>query len=318
MDRALEHYSAALSLQPNNSDFHLFMGFLHGERSQWDRAVASTERAIELDPNNGEKIVDLGFLMARLRRYAEVDALLDRAIALQPDGLHLYDMKAFCRVLAGGTTENARAVLRDAVGRFGEDNVATAAILRPLLTVTALSFLFDDEYPSAMARFPRPSSFPLFTNAATFYLGKAALLRHRGLGQMARAHYDSARVVADSLLAEALRGAVPPWIYVPLLHSQLGLAYAGLGRKAEAIHHGQTAVDLLPLSKSGNFGDRPLEMLALIYTMVGEADAAIDRLELLLSVPSLVSRGSLRVDPQFASLRSHPRFVRLLGGKQAS
>lgn len=307
VDRAWDHYSAAVRLQPNNAELHLFIGYAHATRSEWDKAVASAERAIDLDPYDAGKLRELAFYSIRLKRYAEADALLARAIALHPDGLQLYILKASLWVRAEGTTENARAIIRDAVARFGEDKVAKAA-----LPNTPLLLLFDDEYPSTVARLSRPSTFSAFTNAATFYLGKADFLRHRGHDLLARAHYDSARVVADSLLAVAQRTAAPPGNYVPALHSQLGLAYAGLGRKAEAIHHGQTAVDLLPLSKSGNLGTTRLAALARIYAMVGEVDAAIDRLELLLSVPSDVSRGSLQVDPEFAPLRSHPRFQALL------
>jgi hypothetical protein len=55
-----------------------------------------------------------------------------------------------------------------------------------------------------------------------------------------------------------------------------------------------------------------MEQLARIYTMVGEYDAAIDRLEALLAVPSPMSVPMLRVDPTWNPLRGHPRFRRLL------
>lgn len=64
-------------------------------------------------------------------------------------------------------------------------------------------------------------------------------------------------------MAAEFRRAAPPSLYLPTLHSQLGLAYAGLGRKAEAIQHGQAAVNLLPGSKTGGLGARPLIALAL-------------------------------------------------------
>ena len=54
--------------------------------------------------------------------------------------------------------------------------------------------------------------------------------------------------------------------------------------------------------------------VARIYAMVGEKDAAIERLEYLMSIPSLVSAPLLRVDPTWTPLRDHPRFRRLLEG----
>ena len=61
--------------------------------------------------------------------------------------------------------------------------------------------------------------------------------------------------------------------------SALGIAYAGLGRKEDAIREGKLGVELLPMSKEAWRGAYREEDLARIYTMVGEHDAAIDRLE---------------------------------------
>jgi hypothetical protein len=44
------------------------------------------------------------------------------------------------------------------------------------------------------------------------------------------------------------------------------------------------------------------------------ADPAIDRLESLVDQPGIMTRDFLRIDPNFAPLRTHPRFVRLVGG----
>jgi hypothetical protein len=52
--------------------------------------------------------------------------------------------------------------------------------------------------------------------------------------------------------------------------------------------------------------------LARILTMTGQHDAAIDRLEFLLSVPGFMSIAQLRRSPEWDPLRSHPRFQALL------
>jgi len=52
--------------------------------------------------------------------------------------------------------------------------------------------------------------------------------------------------------------------------------------------------------------------LARIYVMVGEFDAAIDRLKFLLSIPSQVTIPLLRLDPAWDPLRDHPRFKKLV------
>jgi hypothetical protein len=45
---------------------------------------------------------------------------------------------------------------------------------------------------------------------------------------------------------------------------------------------------------------------------VGEPEAAIDQIEYLLSIPSSLTVGWLRVHPYWDPLRDHPRFQALL------
>ena len=78
------------------------------------------------------------------------------------------------------------------------------------------------------------------------------------------------------------------------------------------MREGELAVELLPMSKEAWRGARRVEDLARIYAMVGEYDAAIDRLESLLSVPSLTAVPWLRIDPIWDPLRDNARFQALL------
>ena len=77
------------------------------------------------------------------------------------------------------------------------------------------------------------------------------------------------------------------------------------------IREGELGVQLLPMSKKAWRGAHRVEDLARIYTMVGEYDAAIDRLESLLAVPSPTAVPMLRIDPTWEPLRDHPRFQAL-------
>ena len=92
----------------------------------------------------------------------------------------------------------------------------------------------------------------------------------------------------------------------------LGIAYAGLGRKNDAIREGELAAKLAPISQDAFSNTDITTLLAQIYVMVGEYEDAIDQLEYLLSIPALLSTPSLRVDPTWAPLREHPGFEALL------
>jgi hypothetical protein len=49
--------------------------------------------------------------------------------------------------------------------------------------------------------------------------------------------------------------------------------------------------------------------------IIGEKDKALDRLKPLLEIPYYLSPGWLAIDPNFAPLKGHPRFERLLRAK---
>jgi len=125
-------------------------------------------------------------------------------------------------------------------------------------------------------------------------------------------HQAVARAYADSAAA-ALRAALVRSPDDAGLTGALGIAYAGAGRREEALRAGRRATELLPYNKDAwGGGYRELE-LARIYTMLGERDSALARLEHVLSVPMDFTSALLRVDPVWAPLRGDPHFRRLAG-----
>jgi serine/threonine-protein kinase len=122
----------------------------------------------------------------------------------------------------------------------------------------------------------------------------------------ARTRFESAR---DYLLAKI---ATTP--NDPRYHGALGIAYAGLGSRPDALRHAERATELLPPAEdSWRAGPRRYE-LAVTMTLLGDNDAAIDQLELLLSGPAIYSVHTLRKEPTFDALRENPRFKALVAG----
>ena len=66
------------------------------------------------------------------------------------------------------------------------------------------------------------------------------------------------------------------------------------------------------MSKEAWRGSFRVSDLAIIYTMVGDQDAAIDLLEQLLDNPSEISVALLKIDPIWNPLRDNPKFQQLL------
>ena len=98
----------------------------------------------------------------------------------------------------------------------------------------------------------------------------------------------------------------------PRLHSSLGIVYAKQGRRDEAVREGKLACELLPRSKDGFYYLPYVIDLAHIYTILGDNEMALERLEYLLSNPSYLSTPFLRMDPRWDPLDDDPRFQALL------
>ena len=122
--------------------------------------------------------------------------------------------------------------------------------------------------------------------------------------QLAKKYYDESRGILESKIQQRPEHA--------RFHSSLGIAYAGLGRKEDAIREGKLAVELLPVTKDAWKGLYRIADLARVYVMVDEYDKAIDQLEFLLSRPGVLSIPLLRLDPTWNPLRNHPRFKNLV------
>ena len=165
---------------------------------------------------------------------------------------------------------------------------------------------FERNYQAALDRLASVSeeAFPA-GEAGWKELQKGGLYRLMNQPEQARASYEAARVV----LERAVRDRSDDW----RPRGYLGIAYAGLGRKAEAIREAKHGVELLPVSKDAFAGVEPVLLLAVVYAMVGEDEAALDQIEYLLSIPSRMTVWNLRLDPTWDPLRDHPRFKKLVG-----
>ncbi len=245
--------------------------------------------------------LELAITYGLLRNPVEAARHYDRAISLSPDRSECYGCKArLVHLNLEGSTEKARAVLEQArsAGLAEDPQIAYTWILVDIL---------DGNYQAALDRLALVSS-EVLADDQFLYVPKAQIYAQiyglMGNRQRERAYYDSARSMLEARIGERPDDARFP--------SALGIAYAGLGRKEDAIHSGELAVQLLPMSKEAWRGAWRVEDLARIYTMVGEYDAAIEQLERLLAVPSNTAVPMLRIDPTWNPLRDHPRFQALL------
>jgi tetratricopeptide (TPR) repeat protein len=296
--RALEVSSRVESSRPNDAEALAVRGNILKHQGRWEEAAEVLTRAADLNPRDlwlqGRLAI---FTLVPLERYAEAVEVCDRAIALGPDQRGLYDTKAGIYWIWKGTTEEARTALETlpAVGPFAQLMVFYQEV-------------YERDYRAALERLSTMKGewvegsvlgrWPKSLHEARVY----DLLRQPGLAA-------SAYATALGLAEDDLRRLPDD----PEIHAVLGLIYAGLGRREEAIRAGQRAVELRPITQDAVEGPMYLRYLALIYTRVGEREAAIDELDRLLSIPFFqLSVPLLELEPWWDPLRAHPRYQALV------
>jgi len=300
-ERALHEFGIAQKSQPNNSDLLAAIGWVQRRQGKLDEALANIKRSFELDPRSHTTAFELGGTYIALRHYPEAERYLNLSISLAPDWSVPYGQKALLYLNWEGDAEKVRKALREGVERAGLAEFMSFPPPGRRIFFRIPGGFYLNELDGLSAE-------PFGSDTSGYFLFKAELSGLLGRPELKAACYDSARrILEDKVKTQPLEFQ---------FHRELGVTYAGLGRKEEAIREGKKAVELRPVTKDAyNVGSGLLGNLARIYVMVGEYDAAIDQLEYLVSIPSWISVPSLRVDPTWAPLRNHPRFKKLVAGK---
>ncbi|MFH1681745.1 MAG: protein kinase [Candidatus Eisenbacteria bacterium] len=291
-DRALEEFAIAGKALPNDTRVLEATAFIRRRQGRWGEALGDLKASLALSPRDADIVEEIASTCMPLRRYEEVDHYCDRAIALAPDQYVPYLDKSENYLFWEGNLGKARAVM-EAMPETGSEWASYSWYRQELL---------ERDYAAALDRVRTgiPESYE-----DQFWLVPRSLLAGDVHGLMnepvlARAAFDSARVLLEKEIVER-----------PEDHrarASLGVAYAGLGRKLDAIREGKLAVELCPLSKDALVGPFRIEDLARIYTMVGEPETALDQIGQLLSIPAKFSVPMLRLDPRWDPLREHPRY----------
>jgi tetratricopeptide (TPR) repeat protein len=92
------------------------------------------------------------------------------------------------------------------------------------------------------------------------------------------------------------------------LPSALGLAYAALGSRDEAVRAGKRGMELLPYSSDALLSTQRIFDMACIHSLLGETDEALEYVKLLVSRPNESGGAKLRLSPALANLREDFRF----------
>jgi TolB-like protein/Flp pilus assembly protein TadD len=298
-EQAFKEFEIAGRDYPDNAEVLEAKGDGFRQEGRWTDALDHYERACRLDPRNAAVHETLAEAYWWSRRYSEALDAANKAIALAPDQMWPHLDKAFSYWSWKGKDglKDARAALGELGPGQDPDWVVWSWFFQAA---------FERKYGEALGYL---TAFPndwirIKIGACPKSLLFAQVHEQMGESERSRSEYENAK----DLLEREIRTHPED----PRYHSSLGVAYASLGRNADAIREGLRAVDLLPVSKDAVYGIPYVIDLALIYTIVGDEDPALSEIERLLSQPSWISPAWLEVDFRWDRLRDNPKFEQLI------
>jgi len=296
-DRALAEFSAAIERQPGNGELLAARAAVLRRSGRVTEAAANLSRALELDPRTPQLAFVVANVHGAMRDYPAAVRYLDRTLALNPKWAGIYADRALYGLSWRGDTAEARRSLRDGMALPDAGKIIDRLRFRAGLFIgyTARDTAVLQSLTADMFR----------GDTAQFMVWSADWARRHDAPARARAYADSARTILERRLAADPGEAG--------MRMQLAVAYAQLGRKADALREAARAAEILPVSRDAVDGPDLQEDYAYVEMLVGESDAAVRRLGYLLSIPSDMSVNLLRTDPLWDPLRANPAFKRLVG-----
>ena len=296
-ENAMREFAIAEPGMPGSNELHEAKGYVQRRLGLWDESLASFDRAAELNPRSAELLYNWGASYELLGRYDEAIEMFDRALIIAPDFLDVVHSRGTTILNRDGDT----GPLRAAVAGFGPETQT----LTPVPWLRWFAEMIDHDFAAAALVSGGERSL-VESQARVWPISFLRGIAHYAAGALDEAGpaLDSARV----LLEEELRTSPDDARVV----TTLGVAYAGLGRKEDAIREGLRAVDLLPLERDAVVAPDYVLNLTFIYAMVGESDLALEALEQHLSHPRNFSTLVLQRHPLLGALHDDPRFQELI------
>lgn len=306
---ALQEFSIAARLAPNDSNVTALMAAIQRRQGQWREAIASYERVEKVDPENPNIARNLVYTCSALRQWPEANKAMKRWRTLAPDSLVAKIQEGYLEFFGGHGTGALAALVGQVSPETDPDGVATSC--RWDIAMINHDFAAAESVlkksPLNALDYLNGGSTPKTLLAGCTVLARAGLASAQPLLERARAELAATEEAAPTI-AES--------------HANLGLVEAFLGHKEEALREGRRAVELKSTSQDAVDGAIMLCYLALIEARVGETDAAITSLGQLLKTSGAIDSAfysitvsDLKSRWEWDPLRSDPRFQTLLGDR---
>jgi tetratricopeptide (TPR) repeat protein len=310
--RALAEFELASRTMPNNAEIPGCVGAVRRRQGRWREALAKFEEAAAIDPRNEHTVANLGDTYAHVRDWAASARSWDRAQTISPALIYKV-LRGYVDIWWKGNTGLLKSVLAEVPAGVDPNGLAT-------FTRWDLALLERDF--AAAERALTASRFELIP--AVYSGGGPPLPKSYLRGCIELARGDDARAQPFFEAARAhFQAEVNASPEDAVRHAYLGLLYAHMGKKEDAIREGWRACELKPESTDAISGTWMTAFMALIYARVGEADLALPLIEHCLTRPGVfdnfeesITLGDLKLRWGWDPIRGDARFQKLLANPE--
>jgi TolB-like protein/Flp pilus assembly protein TadD len=290
--KALAEYTKARDLAPSNSFSHFYIAMIYRRLGDFERSIEANEKAVEMDPLSKVMIQNLGQTYNAVRRYDEAWPSIERILSINANAETILWVKSQI-LISQGKLKKAREVAE------GDKSLST------LVHQVKINYYLND-YES-LSKILKNTSINSIANIWTYYPKDY----YYGIIELNKKNDVKAKNYFNASILH-LKSQIKVYPNDPRFYSALGFSYARIGNKDEALIYALKAIELLPISRDALFGPIYEEYLAIIYSLLGENDKALDKIDFLVKIPGGFHYGELLNDPDFDSIRDEPRFQTVL------
>ena len=291
LNKALYYFNKAAEEDPGNYQPLFYMSLVYRKLGEWAKSQSLINRVIMSNPQEALFLTNIGLSYTYLHRYDSAMIFHQKAIDLMPGWSDGYRNKIQTIILNNGNVAEARQLLETLIKKTGDVSIEDKILFD----------IYEGKYSDALYK-AENSNPDDFTVAGDRYLYLAKISNLLKKPDISRIYYDSALAVLNRELIKNPRSFT--------IHSLTGIAYAGLGKKANAIAEVEKAIKLAEKDKVDESDVKIY--YAQILTMVGEYDHAMGLLNYLLNNPSCFSRYLLQLDPVWDPLKGLPDYKTML------
>lgn len=299
--QTLSHFETALQKFPNQPLLHFMTAYTHRRLGNWEKLIKHLNKALELDPLNINIHTEIAFDYFLMRNYDKAVATIERLMEYDPNSSAGLWFNAFIGISKNGTLDDFELWWKHI-------HPSDPAIEQPYRWGVYNGMKRDwEEALRGFKNIQRETAWSIQTQylLRDYHIG-TAFEGQDNYGE-AKNYYEKAK--------KQLEGLRDEYPNEPRYRVDLGKVYARLGEIEKAIYEGEKATEMVLANQDAETGPLFEMDLAEIYAWTGHKELAIDKLEYLLSVPSLIHRNRLRLDPKWDPLRNHPRFQELIAGE---